>query len=276
MSEIVYEVPFNSDYDYTFYVDFKEWIPLFEGLIYVHIGDGTSPDITETIDEQGHSTYTGGKGGYLYGKYADGYWQDIGFVSDYEAAKKYYADHGIQTDMTYEDWVNYLMAVPNNAAQARLWAIGLTTGEYSSGNSSREQANRSMIWAVGSGTDTDDGSPTNNSKHWAEISRSYADGKDLNGDTVHDREEDNAKYYKEQAGNSADKSQEWAISPDPVETIDGVTYESSRTYAMNCGQQIDERIEIMREATDAANAAADKLENMSTTTTTLPYTSPET
>ena len=308
MGNTVYDVPFNSDYEFTFNVNFQEWAPLLEGLIYVYIGDGTSEDIIETKTEEG-TVYTGGKGGYLYGKYSDGYWQDIGFVSDYHAAKKYYEDHGIQLDLTYEQWINYLMTVPSNAAQSMLWAYGRDEGEWSEGKSSREQANRSAVWAVGSTTDTDNGSETNNSKYWAEQSKSYADGKNFSGDPVEDRRSDNAEYFKDQAKlwtnynvggdnpsstNNARSysllSKDWAVKITPVETSGGTTYESARTYAISAGQsaqsctdQINAKLSEIQQATDnantatsRANTAASSVENMSATATTLTPTSPAT
>ena len=226
MSDTVYNVPFTSEYDYNFNVDFQEWIPLFEGLVHVHIGDGTSPEIIETIID-GKPTYTGGKAGYLYGKYSDGYWQDIGFVSDYNEAKKYCDDHGI-TIANYGDWVNLLMSLPENAVQAKLWAYGRDEGEWTVGKSSREQANRSMIWAVGSGADTDNGSPTNNSKYWAEQSKSYTDGKDLSGNVVQARTTDNAEYFKNLA-------KDWATKSTKVEG----NLDSAKTYAENSKTEAD-------------------------------------
>ena len=110
MSEVVYDVPFNSDSDLTFDIDFTEFVPMLDSVEALFIGDGTSEDIQETIDPQtGEKVYSGGTAGYLYAKYHGGYWQSLGFVSDYEKVKSHFAEHGIS--ITYDDWIDMLIDI---------------------------------------------------------------------------------------------------------------------------------------------------------------------
>lgn len=133
-----------------FNIEFSEFIPLYNGLIAVFIGDGTSPDIRETVDPiTGETTYSGGVAGYLYAKYHDGFWQSVGFISDYEEAKAYFEDLGIT--FTYPQWIAMIAAMPENALKSEGYAVGkqngqdVSSGEFFHNNSKyyKEQASES-------------------------------------------------------------------------------------------------------------------------------------
>lgn len=195
----------NTYMPYTYTVDFTEFAVMYNGLLYVWIGDGTEPVGQENFDENGIKYYSGGVAGQLYGRFSDGMIQAFGFVSDYAAAKAYFEEHGIQMSMTYEEWVEYLSNIPEYAA------------------TSLTEANRSAVWATGSSSGN--GSATNNSKYWAEQSKSFANGTDLDGQAVQARATDNAEYFK-------DLAKDWATKTTAVET--GLN--SAKTYAENANE----------------------------------------
>lgn len=165
MSETVYNPIFDSEYEYTFNADFTEFAVMYTGLIDVWIGDGT--EIQSTTDQSGVVHYSGGTAGFLYGKYSNGSIQSLGFVSDYEKAKEYFAEHGLSLNLTYDEWIEILKDVPVQAANAQLSA------------QASEQSNQdSEAWATGKrqGTDVsiDDETYHNNSKYYSEQSASSA------------------------------------------------------------------------------------------------------
>lgn len=176
----------NSSGVYTFYPQFSDYVTLYRGVVEVFIGDGIK----------------GQNIGNLYAVYITGEVQDIGPVSSYAVAvSEGYAGPG--TDFpTPESWVAHIIETTQNAQTAK------------------DEANRSAMWAAG--ISTGDGSPTNNSRSWAEVSKSYTEGTDLNDQPVLSREHDNALYYK-------DLSRDWAIKSTDIETGLG----SSKTYAEN-------------------------------------------
>lgn len=67
---------------------------------------------------------------------------------------------------------NSATAASGSETDAERWATGGTGGTYTTGNSAKEQAERSAMWAAG--TTTGNGSPTNNAKYWSEQSSSFA------------------------------------------------------------------------------------------------------
>lgn len=135
--------------EYTFYPKFQEFVTLYRGVVRVWIGNG--------IDT--------GQAGMLFAEYIDGAIQSLGMVSDYNEAKAYFAELGI--DLTYKDWVALLSQTPENARAAQLSA---THSEISS--------QQSEAWAVGQrqGTDVPDTDPTyrNNSKHYSTVAEQYS------------------------------------------------------------------------------------------------------
>lgn len=202
--------------EYTFYPKFSEFVTLYRGVARVWIADGTS--------------LHPGVAGKLYAEYIDGLIQDLGYVSDYEEAKKYFADLGIS--LTYEEWIAMLAAMPENAKRSEAWAVGEQHGvpvqdtDETYNNNSKYYADESKIWANGSKLDgtsvqpennatfwaneahgwtnnksgtVHDYSATNNSKYWAEQSKEYMNGKDLDENPVSARATDNALYYNNQA-----------------------------------------------------------------------------
>lgn len=202
--------------EYTFYPKFSEFVTLYRGVSRVWIADGTAL----------HQ----GAPGKLYAEYIDGLIQDLGYVSDYEEAKKYFADLGIT--LTYPEWVATLAATPENAKRSEAWAVGKQHGEpvpstdETYNNNAKYYADQSKIWTNGSKLDgtsvqprdnatfwaneahgwtnnkngsVNDYSATNNAKYWAEQSKEYTNGTDLDGDTVAERATDNASYYNDQA-----------------------------------------------------------------------------
>lgn len=203
----------NTGY-YTFYPKFQEFVTLYRGVVRVWIGDGIST----------------GTAGYLYAEYMDGLVQQLGFVSDYEEAKKYFADLGI--DLTYPEWVERLAQMPENAKRSEAWAVGTQIGvpvdpsDETHNNNARFYADQSKIWANGNNLDgtsvrpTDNAtfwaneahgwtnnkegsingySATNNTKYWAEQSKEFTNGNDLNDNPVQARATDNASYYNNQS-----------------------------------------------------------------------------
>lgn len=171
--------------NYTFYPKFQEFVTLYRGVIRVWIGDGE----------------TTGTAGMLYAEYQDNVIQQLGYVSDYEEAKKYFADLGI--NLTYEEWVGILCTTPQNARDAESYAVGTIAGQdvppedKTYHNNSKYYKEQSGVWATGDGSGL--GSPTNNSKYWAEQSKGFANGKDLDGQAMPARSQDNAEYFKEEA-----------------------------------------------------------------------------
>ncbi len=170
--------------NYTFYPKFQEFVTLYRGVIRVWIGDGE----------------TTGTAGMLYAEYQDNVIQQLGYVSDYEQARVYFEELGV--DLTYEQWVALLCATPQNARDAESWAVGKINGQDVSStdktyhNNSKYYKEQSGVWATGDGSGL--GSPTNNSKYWAEQSKGFTNGKDLNGQAMPARSQDNAEYFKEE------------------------------------------------------------------------------
>ena len=204
----------GSSGSYTFYPHFQEFVTLYRGVIRVWIGDGIST----------------GTAGYLYAEYMDGSMQQLGFVSDYEEAKKYFSDLGI--NLTYAEWVAILARTPENAKRSEAWAVGtqadvpVSQEDQTYQNNSKYYADQSKIWANGNNLngdsiqptnnatywsdtahgwtnnksgDSDSYSATNNAKYWAEQSKEYTNGNDLSDNPVQDRATDNAMYYNTQA-----------------------------------------------------------------------------
>lgn len=202
--------------EYTFYPKFSEFVTLYRGVVRVWIADGTSVNP--------------GTPGKLYAEYIDGIVTELGYVSDYEEAKKYFADLGIQ--LTYPEWVAILAATPENAKRSEAWAVGKQAGvpvaqdDETHNNNARFYADQSKIWANGNNLDgtsvqpTDNAtfwaneahgwannkqgdihgySATNNAEYWAKQSKGYTNGNDLDGDPIAERATDNAEYFKNQA-----------------------------------------------------------------------------
>ena len=137
MSETEYTPVFNSSNEtsynaifeageYTFTADFTEFAVMYSGLTNVWIGDGTELDEIQC---------KGGTAGYLYGKYSNGTVLSIGFVSDYEAARRYYAEHGLDLNLTYDEWIELIKSTPANVSnsleyrlQSESWAVGTRNG----------------------------------------------------------------------------------------------------------------------------------------------------
>lgn len=203
----------SSSGTYTFYPTFSDFVTLYRGAVRVWIGDGTT-----------------GVGGKLYVEYNNGTIQDLGYVSDYETAKAYFAELGIE--LTYEQWVDILVHTPQNAERSEAWAVGtikgtdVTSEDDAYHNNSKYYAEQSKIWTKGQDLDGQSVQPTdnatywaneahgwtnnkdgsvhsysasNNAKYWAEQSKEYTNGSDLSGQSVVARATDNAEYFKNQA-----------------------------------------------------------------------------
>ena len=230
MPNLSFNVPFN-DSSYTFEPEFIESLPVYQGLIALHIGDGTSETITETVIE-GHVVYTGGIGGYLYGKYHNGTWQSIGFVSDYEEAKVYIHDSS-GNPISYADWVQLLAATPTNA---------VTAGE---------QANRAAVWA--SGSSQGNGSATNNSKYWSQQSQSHAtDASTSAGNAASSATA--ASNSAQTAGTKAQDSEAWAVGKRNGSDVPS----SDQTYQNNAKFYANQANTKAQDASNYATAAGNK------------------
>ena len=168
----------DSNGSYTFYPSFQEFVTLYQGIVRVWIGDGSSDGSPES-----------GDAGALYAEYRNGSIQKVGMVSDYEEARAQFAELGIT--LTYKEWVALLVATPQNAKDSERWAVGKIAGQ-------------DVI-------DTDT-AYHNNSKYYKEVSdenrlqsESWAVGT-RNGLTDNVRPDaaiDNSKYYATQASTSA-------------------------------------------------------------------------
>lgn len=165
----------NSTGNYTFYPKFSEYVNIYHGVIKVWIADGTAANP--------------GTPGKLYAEYSDDRIQELGYVSDYETAKQYFADLGI--DLTYDQWVELLARTPENAKRSEAWAIGKQAGQP---------------------VPSTDETYNNNSKYWAEQAKSYSDGKGLNEQDI--RPTDNAEYYKNEAKNWVGSTSDHASATD--------------------------------------------------------------
>lgn len=214
----------NSGGVYTFYPKFQEFVTLYRGVNKVWIGNG--------IDT--------GTAGMLYAQYTDDLVQQLGYVSDYEEAKKYFADLGI--DLTYPEWVALLAATPENARKAESWAIGSISGvpvastDPTYHNNSKYWNEQSHLWADFGTT----GSPAanNNSKYWAEQSKSYSDGKGLTEQDI--RPTDNSEYYKNQ-------SKLWAnngVQGDAPNATNNSRYWAEQSKSYSDGKSLDDQTTI--------------------------------
>ena len=132
---------------------------------------------------------------------------------------------------------------------SKKWAVNSTKVEgnldsaKTYAENSKAQADRSAMWA--SGTSSGDGAIDNNAKHWAEQSKEFANGKDLNGNLV--KPDDNAEYFK-------DQSKLWAIGPnDPSSTPSDTN--NAEYYAYQADLQRQGAETAFRNASDAARAA---------------------
>ena len=154
----------ESTGNYTFYPRFSEYVTLYRGVVRVWIADGTA-------EKPGVS-------GKLYAEYIDGLIEELGYVSDYDTARQYFADLGIE--LTYPEWVKLLSDTPANADKAK------TNADLS--DIYRKDAE---AWAVGQRDGVDvpnsDIAHNNNAKHYSEVARSQADASSNSAATAYAR-----------------------------------------------------------------------------------------
>ena len=187
--------------EYTYNVKFSEFVGFYQGISNIWIGDGSTPVGQTFVDNKGITRCKGGEPGFLYCKANNGAIDEIGYVSDYAEAKKYFEDHSITFDMTYEDWIEYIGTMPEMVTNAHLWAYGSDAGDYEVGMSAKEQADRAAMWAAG--VQSGNGDVDNNAKYYANEAKGYANGVDLDGQDIPERAEDNASYYAGVAASAA-------------------------------------------------------------------------
>ena len=209
--------------DLTFNVDFTEFMPVYRGLVAVWIGDGTTLDT---------SLNKGGTAGCLYSKYHGGMVQNLGFVSDYEQIKAYFADLGVT--FTYDEWIELLAVTPANAQTASTnglkaegYAVGtqdgtaVSSGTYYQNNAKyfKEQADSSATSASSSATSSN----TNALK-----SEGYALG-EQNGIAV----ESGSAYYHNNAAYYADNASQSATSANTSQGLASNSASAANTSAAN-------------------------------------------
>lgn len=180
----------------SFTPEFNDFITLYRGVERIWISG--APYI-EPEDQD--------KGGILFAEMEDGTIQTLGPVTGFFWAQK----QGYVG--TFEEWVELIANGTQNAMDAEGWARGThnnipvpsTDPAYNNHSKfysevSLEKSLVSEDWAEGTRGGTSD--PTfasKSSKYWAEQSKSYTNGKDLNNQPVQARAEDNAEYFKDEA-----------------------------------------------------------------------------
>lgn len=243
--------------EYTFYPKFSEFVTLYRGVIRVWIADGTQ--------------LNPGTNGKLYAEYVDGAVQELGYVSDYETARQYFAELGIS--LTYPEWVSLLAHTPENAKRSESWAVGKVDGQpvpqedETYNNNSRYYAEQSKIWVDGKDFDETPVQPqnnatfwteeshgwtnnkegsvhgysdTNNAKYWAEQSKEYTNGKDLDGTDVPARQTDNAVYFKDQAKLWANNG----VQGETPNAINNSRYWAEQSKSYSDGKSLDDQTTI--------------------------------
>ena len=105
--------------------------------------------------------------------------------------------------MTYPEWIALLAATPENAKRSEAWAVGKQHGEPVSStdetynNNAKYYADQSKIWADGSDLDGISVQPEDNATFWANEAHGWTNNKE---GTVHDYSAtNNSKYWAEQS-----------------------------------------------------------------------------
>lgn len=216
--------------EYTFFAKFDEYVPLYRGLTQIWVGTGDPLD-PGNPDEPAYNS-----AGILYAMYINDQIQTVGPVSDYPLA----LEAGFEGD--FHDWIAFMIATEEHVINAEKWAIGKINAtaqdQYTVGNSAKEQAERSAMWAAGTIEGT--GTATNNSKYWAEQSKSYTNGKDLNNQSVEARATDNAEYFKNQAKLWANNG----IQGDTPNSTNNSRYWAEQSKSYSDGKSLDDSTTI--------------------------------
>lgn len=166
----------NNSGTYTYYAQFGEYVDLFRGVTRVWIADGTAEKP--------------GTAGALYAMYNDEQVQELGFVSDYNEAKEYFAELGIS--LTYAQWIEILANTPTNADTASRKAQEANNSSVSAASSASKAATSESNAAASKGAAE---TAKQNAQSAATMAARWATGSVLGSPS----ETNNSQYYSEQA-----------------------------------------------------------------------------